>query len=239
MKLRSFEHNALHRPRAAQRTLSEWAGQVWHQDRYSERYGYPGTESPESRLARQRLLAVIRARLPHLKSDVGDGRSCDCRYLRLALGAFDRDRLAITRRRYLTASAAILHSALGFLVLILAFWYLHRASALSSDRAFGFMAGISGGLVVATIQMVVAITMLLTDRVAETVEWRWFHPDSDWRLIGTLSPRHRRRIRHAHLLRAASVVLQADDQQPSNRPPVRGFAARIYRAYAAFRSGTR
>ncbi|MFI5845690.1 hypothetical protein ACIA8K_38905 [Catenuloplanes sp. NPDC051500] len=237
--LRHFEEDAVRRPHIALRTLSEWAGQVWYENRYVERYGAPEAATHESTVARERLLAVIRARLPHLDSSSGNGHSCDCRYLKIALGAFDRERLAETRRRYLTATATIASGTLAFLMLVLAFWYLNRASTLTSDRAFGFTAGISGGLVVGTIQMVVTITTLLTERIAEGVEWRWFHPDSEWLLAGSINPRHRRRIRHAHLRRAADVVLRVESNRASSRSAGHGFGTRLRFAYEAFALGPR
>ncbi|GIE59660.1 hypothetical protein BJY16_003858 [Actinoplanes octamycinicus] len=238
-KLRRFEHDVLHKPGRARKTLSQWAGSVWYQDRYGERYGVVTPESAETAMTRQRLLSVIAARLPYVAPTRRCiGRSCECRYLRLALSAFDRERLAMIRRRRLTTSSTAVSSVFAAFALILAFWFLGNANTLPSDRAFGFIAGISGGLVVATIQMIFAITTLLTDRVAETVEWRWYHPDSDWQLLGLLNPRHRRRLRHAHLRRAASVVLGPVARESANPTPAPGFVARLSRAYRAFKAGS-
>ena len=236
VELQRFEHDVLHRPKKARKTLTNWAGLVWYQDRYGERFGVPSPDPSGDALTRERLHAVIRARLPHLDSKIGNGRSCDCRYLRLALAAFDRERLANAQRRFVTASTAAVSCVFATAALILAFWFLDDASSLTSDRAFGFIAGVSGGLVVATIQLIFAITTGLTDHVAQTVEWAGFHPDSDWHLLGGLNPRHRRMLRHAHLRRAAEVVLRPSLDGPISRPPARSLATRLSRAYRAFKS---
>ncbi|MBO3737539.1 hypothetical protein [Actinoplanes flavus] len=237
VELQRFEHDVLHRPEEARKTLTKWAGLVWYQDRYGERYGVPSPDPSGVALTRERLHAVIRARLPHLNSEIGNGRSCDCRYLKVAIAAFDRERLATTQRRYVTASTAAISCVFATAALVLAFWFLDDATSLTSDRAFGFIAGVSGGLVVATIQLVFAITTGLTERVAQTVEWAGFHPDSDWHLLGTLNPRHRRMLRHAHLRRAAEVVLRPSPHAPaSTSPPARSLTTRLSRAYRAFRS---
>jgi hypothetical protein len=236
VELQRFEHDVLHRPEEARKKLTKWAGLVWYEDRYGERFGVPSPDPSGAALTRERLHAVIRPRLPHLDSEIGNGRSCDCRYLKLAIAAFDRERLATTQRRYLTASTAAISCVFATAALVLAFGFLDDATSLTSDRAFGFIAGISGGLVVATIQLVFAITTGLTDRVAQTVEWAGFHPDSDWHLLGILNPRHRRRLRHAHLRRAAEVVLRPSPQEPTSPPPARSLATRLNRAYRAFRS---
>ena len=236
VELQRFEDDVLHRPGRARKTLAEWSGLVWYQDRYGERYGAPSPDSSATVLTRERLHAVIRVRLPHLHSEIGNGRSCDCRYLKLAVAAFDRERLAATQRRYVTASTAAISCVFATAALVLAFQFLDGATSLTSDRAFGFIAGVSGGLVVATIQLVFAITTGLTERVAQTVEWAGFHPDSDWHLLGALNPRHRRRLRHAHLRRAAEVVLRPSPNQPTSRTPARRLTTRLSRAYRAFRS---
>jgi len=106
VELQRFEDDVLHRPGRARKTLAEWSDLVWYQDRYGERYGVPSPDSSAAALTRKRLDAVIRARLPHLNSEIGNGRSCDCRYPKLAIAAFDRERLAATQRRYVTASTA-------------------------------------------------------------------------------------------------------------------------------------
>jgi hypothetical protein len=169
VELQRFEDDVLHRPGRARKTLAEWSGLVWYQDRYGE--------------------------------------------------------------RYVTASTAAISSVFATAALVLAFQFLDGATSLTSDRAFGFIAGVSGGLVVATIQLVFAITTGLTERVAQSVEWAGFHPDSDWHLLGALNPRHRRRLRHAHLRRAAEVVLRPSPNQPTSRPPAQRLTTRLSRAY--------
>jgi hypothetical protein len=127
-----FEYAVLHRPKEARKMLARWAGQVWYQDRYDERFGSPRKGGSDVALTRERLRAIMRIRLPHLDSEVGNGRSCDCRYLRIALAAFDRERLVIAQRRYLTASTAAVGSVFAAAALVMAFSFLDNAIELTS-----------------------------------------------------------------------------------------------------------
>lgn len=246
----------LHRKYAATRRLRKmiWrhlSGKMGAVHELNQNYNQLGVESswwqPRDRRKYLEPIAVVESLAGHVEPGncAGNGRTCACRLLKLMLAGLSAQRSEGARR-----VAAVLQIVYGVFTGIVLLYYgfdlLGDAIAVTSqtgsrsEHLFNIYSGLSTGLLVGAMVVVLTTGQLAAQHGAEYLWWIGDHPDihgKSWyariRLFGLLWPAQRRLLRTGRLrrvIRALSARAVRDMTVLSSKPVHPETAALPHRA---------